>query len=361
MSGEMAVLLTLFNALTAWIYVWKLVVQRRVARGARHWLAHGLGALAGVGAAFGAFFFTLSFSFPTQTDHGPEPFWPGVQIGAVILGGYVLGFNAHRRIVPPAFLRTLGYRLHQATHTLACRAATQTTAIRASITRQASLAFAFLRTLAARTGSQIATAWARTLRQMRRAGQVLRAEWAAAMDDVKRQEAQAAARRAAREKALGMPFDEFLAERAAGHFKAWCLAGFMAGWISVFWLMHTGQGSLDWFMSLLLSLILVGMAAMLLALALSIPILLIGLLSETLAGICLFILLPFPLLSVWLEARWRVRRHRPYVPPPVIPVTYDRHHDSAVADATPATCGMYWLVPLALGWWLGSAWAGDDD
>lgn len=41
--------------LTAWIGVWVVAVVRWVARGRNRWLAHLLGALLGIVAAFGAF------------------------------------------------------------------------------------------------------------------------------------------------------------------------------------------------------------------------------------------------------------------------------------------------------------------
>lgn len=145
---------------------------------------------------------------------------------------------------------------------------------------------------------------------------------------------------------LGMPFGQFLAERAEAHLKAWCLAGFMAGWGGLFWQMRSGQAALDGWLALLLGFVVMVALALLLAFVVMSLLVLIGLVSNTLAASLLFVALPLLPLSIWLEARWRVRYGRPYVPPRVMPVLGGH-------DAAPASCGLSGLLlAFALGWWL---------
>ena len=53
-------------------------------------------------------------------------------------------------------------------------------------------------------------------------------------------------------------------------------------------------------------------------------------------------------LSIRFEARWRIRHRLPYALFPATPV------------AAPAARGSRrWLLPLAIGLWIGGAWGGD--
>lgn len=80
---------------------------------------------------------------------------------------------------------------------------------------------------------------------------------------------------------------------------------------------------------------------------------------------CLFIvpLLPqlaLAALSVALEWHWRLAHGRPWTPP--APEPYIPPVTPVVMPSAPprARGGFGWLLPLAIGLWIGSSW-GDDD
>lgn len=316
----MFALLAVCSVLLAWIGVWRLVLRRCVARGGSLWLGHPVGAVAGAGAALAVFVLALSFGLAVMTGRGDQPFWPGVQMGVGILLAYAWAFGAQCRITCPAFVRTL----------------------------------------LVRAGAQIGRAWSGLSGQMHCAAQALRAGWARFMRHIDRRAEQAAALRAEREAALGMSFGAFVLERYESHFKLWCLAGFMAIWGGFFWLLAPAQ-EIGGFMLLLLSFVLATVVGAFVMLGFVLTLLMIQLISDTLASIFLFILLPLPLLSIWLEARWRMRWRRPYTLPPVTGLVDGNQGSTCDVKAGHAWCGMFALALLATGFLLGSAWAGDDE
>lgn len=141
--------------------------------------------------------------------------------------------------------------------------------------------------------------------------------------------------------ALGMGFGEFWSERVDTHAWAWAWVGFVGIWIALYANIDgftTGIRLFASFFGAIVAFVIYGLSCVAL-----IPLLPLLLLSW---------------LSVWLEARWRVRHRQPYVRPPAPPV----RHVPPPPTVTPATASRRggWLLPLVIGLWIGSSW-GDDD
>ncbi|MDR1163577.1 MAG: hypothetical protein LBM17_07075 [Candidatus Accumulibacter sp.] len=159
--------------------------------------------------------------------------------------------------------------------------------------------------------------------------------------------------RVARRKALGMSFGDFFSARIEEHVQLWLGVFFLVAWAYLF---VYGPSAEDWFAQLLASFIVAGLFVVLCLLSclLIVP-----------AIAILLILLPFSCVSIGIEAWWRIRNNKPYVAPPVVvrqeniapSVSYRTDY---VAPPAPCRSSGNWLVPLALGFFLGSWW-GDDD
>lgn len=138
---------------------------------------------------------------------------------------------------------------------------------------------------------------------------------------------------------LGMGFGEFWGHRSEAHAMALLALGFVAGWIAV-GITMTGM---PWLLALVASFVVAA----------------VGLAAYGLS--CLFIVGFVPLIlailiTVGLEAWWRVCTNRPYVPPPQAPVV---HVPTPPPAPAPQKKRGGWLIPLAIGLWIGSTW-GDD-
>ena len=130
---------------------------------------------------------------------------------------------------------------------------------------------------------------------------------------------------------LSMKFGEFYTERFTTHVMTWLTVGFFGLWVAFY------SGIEDPSIELRLMLGFIGAVVVSFFYGLSCIVL-----------IPLLPLLPLIWLSIWLEARWRIRYRLPYMPLPVAPT-------APVARGSGS-----WLLPLMIGLWIGSAW-GDDD
>ena len=131
---------------------------------------------------------------------------------------------------------------------------------------------------------------------------------------------------------LGMDFGGFFMERLGAHLVAWLALGFFGLWIA--FCFGVDETSLD----VRLTIGFIGAVATFLLYGLSCIVL-----------IPLLPVLPLAWLSIRFEARWRIRHRLPYALFPATPV------------AAPAARGSRrWLLPLAIGLWIGGAWGGDD-
>jgi len=136
---------------------------------------------------------------------------------------------------------------------------------------------------------------------------------------------------------LGMGFGEFWQHRQAAHFVAVMVGVFLAIWISV----GSTMGDMHWLLAVLLSFFVA----------------LICFLLYELSCFLIVPLLPVVLvttLTIALEAWWRARTNRPYVPPQVVSPP-----PSAPVPVQPKKHGG-WLIPLTIGLLIGSSWGGDD-
>ncbi|MBN8475174.1 hypothetical protein [Sulfuritalea sp.] len=130
---------------------------------------------------------------------------------------------------------------------------------------------------------------------------------------------------------LGMDFGGFFMERLGAHLVAWLALGFFGLWIA--FCFGVDETSLDvrltiGFIGAVATFVLYGLSCIVL-----IPLLLLLLLAR---------------LSIRLEARWRIRHRRPYVPSPLaLPAPVARRSASD-------------LLPLLIGIWIGASWGGDD-
>lgn len=163
----------------------------------------------------------------------------------------------------------------------------------------------------------------------------LRAYWQEEKQRQQRLQRQRADKRAAREQALGMTFGTFFGERMEAHLKLWyavaCLS--ICGWL-FFSMAESVDG---WFTRLIAS----GIITCLLAA-------LLGLVSIVLIPV----LLPLICISVFIEARWRIHHRCPYMAPPI------SSYNTEIPPPSSSSSG--WLIPLAIGLWIGSTWGNDN-
>lgn len=154
-------------------------------------------------------------------------------------------------------------------------------------------------------------------------------------------------RRAAREKALGVPSEIFFGERSGAHMASWCLVLFVAacGW--AFFAMPSSEGD-----------------GVVTRLALSVAV--VGVLTAAYAISCLFIvpaipllllLLPLAFVSLLAEEWWRIYHNKPYVPP--TPVVSGYHPDPVQPSVPPQDDGCNSAAPFFIGLWLGHMWGSD--
>jgi len=136
---------------------------------------------------------------------------------------------------------------------------------------------------------------------------------------------------------LGMGFWDFAGERLERHVTAWAIFAFSITWARFFVTFNTGSFWTDLVSGFLVT----------------------ALIALVYGVACLLILPLLPLLllalvSIALEAWWRVRHDQPYALPPI-----------TVLDASPSWEAPApkrrggFLIPLVIGIWIGSAW-GDD-
>jgi|694.fasta_scaffold30207_5 hypothetical protein len=134
---------------------------------------------------------------------------------------------------------------------------------------------------------------------------------------------------------LGMKLGEFYVQRVDAHTILWLVAGFLALWVAI----HAGAEPLR------------GQFLLSGLLAFSVVVL------SCLTFIPLLAVQPLVWLTVYLEARWRIRHNRPYTAPPPIP--YSPPPEMRKVMIVERKRGG-WLLPLAIGLWIGGSW-GDDD
>jgi uncharacterized membrane protein len=136
--------------------------------------------------------------------------------------------------------------------------------------------------------------------------------------------------------ALGMGFGEFWSERAFTHTLLWLVAAFIALWATL----HGGVAPLrgQFLASGLLALV-----AVVLSCLTFIPVLAVQ---------------PLAWLTIYLEARWRIRHNRPCAAPPPLPHRLPPPDVPKVMIVEKKRGG--WLLPLAIGLWIGGTWGGDD-
>jgi hypothetical protein len=133
---------------------------------------------------------------------------------------------------------------------------------------------------------------------------------------------------------LGMKLDEFYVQRIDTHTFLWLVAGFLVLWAAIYGGTEPLRGQF------LLSGLLAFSAVVL----------------SCLTFIPLLAIQPLVWLTVYLEARWRIRHNRPYVATPPIPYSPPPEPQKVVIVGKKRGG---WLLPLAIGLWIGSSW-GDD-
>lgn len=141
--------------------------------------------------------------------------------------------------------------------------------------------------------------------------------------------------RIAHKNALDMPMGEFFLARMADHVKWWFIALCLGVWC---WLCISMASSFGSFGA---PFVLSGVITLVLAALGAIPLMLVLMLPS--------------LFTIAVEAHWRVHTDRAYM-----------EHAPAAALYKPGTpalrqCGgTHWLIPLAIGLWIGNAWGSDD-
>jgi len=134
---------------------------------------------------------------------------------------------------------------------------------------------------------------------------------------------------------LGMSFGEFYEKRSDTHNAAWVVVGFFAAWA----MLYFGAGPLH------------GLPIVSAFAAFAITV------FSCLAIVPLLALQPLVWLTVYLEARWRIRNNRPYIAPPPIPYSPPPEQPKIVIVEKKRGG---WLIPLAIGLWIGGSWGGED-
>ncbi|MDO4636069.1 MAG: hypothetical protein Q4B13_00800 [Lautropia sp.] len=415
MNDNIAALIVLLSIMMAWAVVWCSIASRRISRGGNVFIAHLIGATAGIGAAFGALCLSAGCLVPSKKD-------PSINLTMGIIGGLILG----------AYLILLWWP-HRASGKPSSRpaaaaeqpgspppeAACPVPAPRPTMPGQPGILL-----LPAPAQKPVSTSTALVLVTQttphprpslwrpatwrikseafhERWIGPLQARWRPIKDRLNirlqawqekrlaRKEAQRLEkmnRRPWRER-LGMPLDDFIEYRAERHLTAWLILAFIAARAFLF---HAAGMTTDKpFVDILLDGIFV-LLALIVTLAVSI------LLSAT---VCIFVigicLVPLAILSILVEAWVRIRFDKPYSPP-LTPVaskepddldddihdTYDNYrpyasysHDRYCHDTSNhhGACHSYHacrcneaeprkssssdsLFNLALGIWIGSHW-----
>jgi len=281
--------------LAAWAWAWRVIATRRTARGNNRFIAHLVGALAGSGAAFGAFCLGGALLMPDRGD--------GASIAVGVLGALMLGtyLGELRR---PSQKASQGAKAEPAVPTATAGTKTGTS----PVSRVPRRPFK----------DSLRTWWRQeTCRQEERK----RASW---------------------EKARGMPFGVFFSERMENHLILWGGVLFLIGWACLFAFVPSAE---DWLTRLVVSFI----VACLLTIVWGVSCIMI-----VPAILLLLVLLPFACASILAEAWWRIRHNQPYVAPPIV-ISYND-----ISPSPPNQNTGNWLVPLAIGLWIGSAWGKDD-
>jgi hypothetical protein len=314
MNQDAAVLLMLLSTLAAWAWAWIVIATRRTARGRNRFIAHLIGALAGSGAFFGAFCLSGALLMPGAGDEASMVM--GV-FGALVLGTY-LG-----ALYSPKQKASQSAKAEPAVPMVAA-AGTKTDA--SPVSRVPRKPF-----------KDSLQAWCQEERKRVARGKVLLVK-AVGTDQADAEER----KRVAREKALGMPLGTFFLERMEDHLMFWCGVLFLIVWGCLFAFIPSAE---DWLTRLVVSFI---VACLLAAVCGASCIVIVS-------AILLFLaLLPFACISILVEARWRIHHNQPYIAPPVV-ISYDN-----IAPSAPPQNTGNWLVPLAIGLWIGSKWGGDD-
>lgn len=155
-------------------------------------------------------------------------------------------------------------------------------------------------------------------------------------------------KRIAQEKALGMPFDTFFSKRLGDHLMSWSTVLFLVVCGGVIVSMPSGNWLIWFFASATVTVVLAVVFG-----------------SSYISFLLFLLLLPFACISIFVEARWRIRHNQPYVAPPAAMDTdepdqvVDGDEPSPPSNPTPSQCTGGWLVPLVIGLWIGS-WGKDD-
>ncbi len=141
---------------------------------------------------------------------------------------------------------------------------------------------------------------------------------------------------------LGMGFGDFWVYRSGVHASTALILGFIAAWAAV----GSTMGEMHWALAVFFSFMVTC----------------VGLLVYAASCLLVVPLLPLVLISlptVAMEAWWRVRMNRPYVPPTPETVRAAPSVHVLAPAPQPQKRPVGWLVPLAIGLWIGSSW-GDD-
>ena len=194
MNQDAAVLLMLLCMLAAWAWAWSVIATRRTARGKNRFIAHLIGALAGSGAAFGAFCLSGALLMPGAGDDASIAI--GV-FGALVLCVYLGALHSPKQKASQSAEAELAVPMVAAVGTK-----TDTTPV--------------LRVPRKSFKDSLQTWWQEEKRRQ---------------EEFLRQEER---KRAAREKALGMPFGTFFSERMEDHLMLWCGVLFLIVWGCLF-------------------------------------------------------------------------------------------------------------------------------
>lgn len=303
MNQDAAVLLMLLCMIAAWAWAWRVIATRRTARGNNRFIAHLIGALAGSGAAFGAFCLSGAFLMPGTGD--------GVSMAIGVFGTLILC----------AYLGVL----HPPKKTVSPSAQAEPAGLATTAVTEIDDSPGMPHVPRKPVKESIQTWWKVEKRKR---------------DELLRQEER---KRVGREKALGMSLGTFFSERMEDHLMLWCGVLFIVVWGSLFVFVPSAE---DWLTQLVVSFI---VTCLLAAIWGVLCILIVP------AILLLLVLLPFVCVSVFVEAWWRIRHNQPYVAPPVVIIPY-----SEITPPAPRQNSHNWLIPLAIGLWIGNSWGNDD-
>lgn len=368
MNDNVAALIVLLSTMMAWAVVWCTIASRRIAGGRNFFVAHLIGALAGVGAAFGALCLSAACLVPSKKD-------PSINLTMGIIGSLILGAclillwwprraSGKSSSRPPAAAEQPGSPPPEA----ACPVPEPRPAVpgqpgilllpapaRNPVSTSTALVVVTQESSHPRPSPWHPTTWgtaikawwqaevrrqdeeARVRRERRRIAREkwrikseafherwiapLQARWRPVKDRLNDRLQAWQEKRQARKEAhqlerisrrpwqerLGLPLDDFIEYRAERHLTAWLILSFIAAWAFLF---HAAGMTTD---KPFLDILLDGMFVLLaLIVTLAVSILLSATVCMFVIGICL---VPFALLSILVEAWIRIRFDRPYSPP----------------------------------------------